>query len=108
MGIRGKTIGNTRATQQRRTDFVVWTCPADAELAVPLYNPGARFNQLDIAGMLYDGGVPDGTTFRREVGDEWLAYQQQLHELDDGRLTGRALRVKEASHGHPLFEEVRG
>lgn len=49
MGIRGKTLGDTRKTQERRTDFIVWTCPA---------GPG-RDEQ-------------DGQGCNTEGGDEWL------------------------------------
>lgn len=107
--LRGKTHGDTHATRQRTTDFIVWLCPNDRVMLRPLFNVGARFDVVDVAGMMLDDTLPDGTLLRRVGGDEWLVYRGALHEMRGGEPTGRQMTPRGDSRDKwRMIEEVTG
>jgi hypothetical protein len=66
--------------------FRVLYAPDDCELLRPLWNVGAEFTTWDVAGMVMDGGLPEGTRLRDADGTEWTVRDCALREADGPRL----------------------
>lgn len=77
-----------RRHSQTRMDvlFRVLYAPDDDELQRPLWNPGAEFTMRDVAGMLLDDGLSDGTRLCRYVDrTEWLVRDHALEQIGGSR-----------------------
>ena len=74
-------------TNSGRLDVVfrVLSAPNDADLLRPLWNPRAEFNMIDVAGMVLDGGLSDGTRLRYADGTEWLVQARELRQTNGTR-----------------------
>ena len=90
---------------RRDVVFRVLYAPNDGELQFPLWNPRAEFNEVDVAGMVLDGGLSDGTRLRYADGTEWLVQARELHQTNGTR----RMRPVEASKEKHIatMEEVR-
>ena len=80
---RGPKRGTTRKTGKMADDFVVYACPDDKVLGKPLWNAGARFSKIDVAGMLLDGGLPAGMVLV-QCGRKWTVRGKALVRSDTG------------------------
>lgn len=78
----GVYVGPTR---RRDVLFRVLYAPDDGELLRPLWNVGAEFTTWDVAGMVMDGGLSEGTRLRDADGTEWLVRDCALQEADGPR-----------------------
>jgi hypothetical protein len=65
--------------------FRVLGIPDDAVVGLPLFNVGAEFNVVDVAGMVLDGALTDGTRLRYADGTHWLVRSRELHQIDGSR-----------------------
>jgi len=77
-----------RRDSRTRVDvlFRVLYAPDDDELQRPLWNPGAEFTTRDVAGMLLDGSLSEGTRLRRYVDrTEWTVRDHTLEQIDGSR-----------------------
>ncbi len=78
----------TRRGSRTRVDvlFRVLYAPDDDELQRPLWNPGAEFTTRDVAGMLLDGGLSEGSRLRRYVDrTEWTVRDHALEQINGSR-----------------------
>jgi len=80
-------LNQPRGTSQARGDVLyrVLYAPDDGELLRPLWNVGATFTTCDVAGMVMDGGLPEGTRLRDADGTEWLVRDCALQEAHGAR-----------------------
>ena len=80
-------LNQPRGTSQARGDVLyrVLYAPDDGELLRPLWNVGATFTTWDVAGMLMDGGLSEGTRLRDADGTEWLVRDCALQEAHGAR-----------------------
>ena len=94
-------------TNSGRLDVVfrVLRVPDDAVVGLPLFNVGAEFSVVDVAGMVLDGGLSDGTRLRYADGTHWLVQARELRQIDGGR----RMRPRETSKTEHIarLEEVR-
>ena len=80
-------LNRPRGTSRARGDMLyrVLYAPDDGELLRPLWNVGATFTTWDVAGMLMDGGLSEGTRLRYADGSEWLVQGCALQQVDGPR-----------------------
>ena len=93
-------------TNSGRLDVVfrVLRVPDDAVVGLPLFNVGAEFSVVEVAGMVLDGGLTDGTRLRYADGTHWLVQARELHQVNGSR----RLRPRETSKTEHIarMEEV--
>jgi len=80
----GAHLGPTNSGRLDVVFRVLWA-PDDDALALPLWNAGSAFNLSDIAGMLIDGGLADGTRLQDADGTHWLVRECALHQVNGSR-----------------------
>ena len=104
VGALGRGYNMTNSERLNRVFYVV-SVPDDVVLGRPLWNTSAAFNVADVAGMMLDGGLPDGTRLRYADGTHWLVQMQELRQIDGPR----RMRPRETSKTERMawMEEVR-
>ena len=81
-------LNGPRGTSRARGDMLyrVLYAPDDGELLRPLWNVGATFTTWDVAGMLLDGGLSEGSRLRRYVDrTEWTVRDHALEQINGSR-----------------------